>query len=105
MSSFIFCLVFAFLLSWRLTLAAIPFTIMFIVPGLGFGKMMMDVAMKMIESYVVAGGIAEHAISSFRTVYSYVLQKPYGVGNKARFCKSLDDGEHGISSLGWISSG
>ncbi|XP_022863382.1 putative multidrug resistance protein [Olea europaea var. sylvestris] len=113
MSSFIFCLVFAFSLSWRLTLAAIPFTIMFIVPGLGFGTMMMNVAMKMIESYAVAGGIAEQAISSIRTVYSYVaenetlekfshaLQKTMELGIKQGFARGLMMGSMGVIYISW----
>uniref|UniRef100_A0A6N2MPE4 ABC transporter domain-containing protein n=1 Tax=Salix viminalis TaxID=40686 RepID=A0A6N2MPE4_SALVM len=40
----------------------------------------MDVTMKMIEAYEVAGGIAEQAISSIRT---------------QGFCKGIDDGKHG----------
>ncbi|KAI5398999.1 hypothetical protein KIW84_064389 [Lathyrus oleraceus] len=45
---------------------------MFIVPELAFGRMMLDVTMKLIESYGVAVGIAEQAIVSIRTVFSYV---------------------------------
>ncbi|CAI9784177.1 unnamed protein product [Fraxinus pennsylvanica] len=113
MSSFIFCLVFAFSLSWRLTLAAIPFTIMFIVPGLGFGTMMMNVAMKTIESYAVAGGIAEQAISSIRTIYSYVaenetlekfshaLQKTMDLGIKQGFARGLMMGSMGVIYISW----
>lgn len=75
MSTFVFCHISAFILSWRLTLAAIPLSIMFIVPGLVFGKIMIGLIMKMIQSYGVAGGIAEQAISLIRTVYSYVGEK------------------------------
>ncbi|KAK4386992.1 putative multidrug resistance protein [Sesamum angolense] len=113
MSSFFFCLIFAFTLSWRLTLAAIPFTLMFIVPGLGFGKMMMDVAIKGIESYAVAGGVAEQAISSIRTVYSYVaenqtlemfsnaLQKTMELGIKQGFARGLMMGSMGVIYISW----
>ncbi|KAK4484362.1 hypothetical protein RD792_006939 [Penstemon davidsonii] len=113
MSSFFFCLIFAFTLSWRLTLAALPFTLMFIVPGLGFGKMMMDVAMKTIESYTVAGGIAEQAISSIRTVYSYVgenetfekfsnaLKKTMELGIKQGFARGLMMGSMGVIYISW----
>lgn len=113
MSSFFFCLVFAFSLSWKLTLAAIPFTIMFIVPGLGFGKMMMDVAMQAIGSYAVAGGIAEQAISSIRTVYSYVaehqtlenfsnaLHKTMELGVKQGFARGLMMGSMGVIYISW----
>ncbi|KAK4420732.1 ABC transporter B family member 15 [Sesamum alatum] len=113
MSSFFFCLIFAFTLSWRLTLAAIPFTLMFIVPGLGFGKMMMDVAIKGIESYAVAGGVAQQAISSIRTVYSYVaenqtldkfssaLQKTMELGIKQGFARGLMMGSMGVIYISW----
>ncbi|PIN02501.1 Multidrug/pheromone exporter, ABC superfamily [Handroanthus impetiginosus] len=113
MSSFFFCLIFAFTLSWKLTLAAIPFTLMFIVPGLGFGKMMMDVAMKTVESYAVAGGIAEQAISSIRTVYSYVaehqtlekfssaLQTTMELGIKQGFARGLMMGSMGVIYICW----
>ncbi|KAG8365043.1 hypothetical protein BUALT_Bualt18G0061900 [Buddleja alternifolia] len=113
MSSFVFCLIFAFVLSWKLTLAAIPFTLMFIVPGLGFGKMMMDVAMKTIESYAIAGGIAEQAISSIRTVYSYVaenqtlekfsnaLQKTMELGIKQGLARGLMMGSMGVIYVSW----
>ncbi|KAK8542688.1 hypothetical protein V6N12_015273 [Hibiscus sabdariffa] len=89
LSTFFFCLIVSFILSWRLTLAAIPLTLFFIVPGLVFGKMMMDVIMKMIESYGVAGGIVEQAISSIRTVFS--------------LCKGFVDGKHGkhLSRMGF----
>ncbi|KAL1811502.1 hypothetical protein ACET3Z_021567 [Daucus carota] len=113
MGSFFFCLIFAFTLSWRLTLAAIPFSLMFIIPGLGFGKMMMDVAMKSIESYGVAGGIAEQAISSIRTVYSYVgenqtlerfsqaLQTTLELGIKQGFARGLMMGSMGMIYISW----
>ncbi|KAJ7014896.1 hypothetical protein NC653_004253 [Populus alba x Populus x berolinensis] len=69
MSTFVFCLVTSYMLSWKLALAALPLTLMFIIPGLVFGKFMVDVIMKMVESYEVAGGIAEQAVSSIRTAW------------------------------------
>ncbi|XP_021892916.1 ABC transporter B family member 15-like [Carica papaya] len=113
LSTFFFCLLFSFILSWRLALAALPFTLLFIVPGLVFGKLMMDVIMKMIEAYGVAGGIAEQAISSIRTVYSYVaenqtsnrfssaLEKTLELGIKQGFAKGLMMGSMGAIYLGW----
>ncbi|KAF3453524.1 hypothetical protein FNV43_RR03964 [Rhamnella rubrinervis] len=113
MSTFFFCHIFAFILSWRLTLAALPLSIMFIAPGLVFGKILMGLAMKMIEAYGVAGGIAEQSISSIRTVYSYVgenqtldrfsnaLQKVLEFGVKLGFVKGLMMGSMGIIYVGW----
>jgi len=113
MSTFFFCHIFAFTLSWRLTLAAIPLSVMFIAPGLMFGNIMLGLVMKMIESYGVAGGIAEQAISSIRTVYSYVgehqtlerfnraLQTTLEFGVKLGFVKGLLLGSMGIIYVGW----
>ncbi|CAN0912113.1 Putative multidrug resistance protein [Linum grandiflorum] len=113
MSTFLSCLVFAFVLSWKLALAALPLTFLFIVPGLVFGKLMMDVIMKMIASYGVAGGIAEQAVSSIRTVYSYVaerktlqsfssaLETTLELGVKQGFAKGLLMGSMGMIYVGW----
>ncbi|MFS7929197.1 putative dephospho-CoA kinase, ABC-type xenobiotic transporter [Helianthus anomalus] len=113
LSSFFFCHVFAFALSWRLTLAALPFSIMFLVPALGFGKHMMDVAMAMVASYGTAGSIAEQAISSIRTVYSYVgenqtlnqfskaLQKTMELGIKQGLARGLMLGSMGTIYVSW----
>ncbi|MED6173735.1 ABC transporter B member 15 [Stylosanthes scabra] len=57
---------------WRLAIVGIPFTILLIIPGFIYGKTLMGLARKMREEYNKAGSIAEQAISSIRTVYSYV---------------------------------
>ncbi|KAK3037124.1 hypothetical protein RJ639_031543 [Escallonia herrerae] len=113
LSSFFFCLIFAFTLSWSLTLAALPFTLMYVLPGLGFGKLMMDVGTKMVDSYGVAGGIAEQAISSIRTVYSYVgerqtinwfnnaLERTMTLGIKQGSARGLMIGSMGIVYVSW----
>lgn len=48
---------------------------MFIVPALGFGRVLKDFGSKLNGAYRVAGGIAEEAISSIQTVYSYVRER------------------------------
>lgn len=73
--SLVFGLLVAFLLSWRLALASVPFAIGFIAPGVGFGKLMMNTGVKSKDAYGVAGGIVEQAISNIRTVYSYVGER------------------------------
>ena len=69
---FILCFICGFVLSWRLALASIPLTIVFIIPGVGFGKLMMNLGKEITDANGVAGAIAEQAISSIRTVYSCV---------------------------------
>lgn len=94
-------------------MAALPFTVMFIVPGLGFGTLMMKVGMQVIESYGLAGGIAEQAISSIRTVYAYVaeryslekfsnaLEKTMELGIKQGFARGLMMGSMGVIYFSW----
>lgn len=113
MSTFFFCHIFAFTLSWRLALAAMPLSIMFIAPGLVFGKILMGLVMKGIGAYGIAGGIAEQAISSVRTVYSYVgenqtlkrfsiaLQSVTKIGIKVGLVKGILMGSMGIIYVGW----
>lgn len=75
--------------------------------------MMMDVAMKTIESYAVAGTVAEQAISSIRTVYSYVaehqtlnkfsnaLQTTMELGVKQGYARGLMMGSMGVIYISW----
>lgn len=103
----------AFLLSWRLALAALPFAVMFVIPAVGFGKLLKVLVCRMSAAYGVAGGIAEQAISSIRTVYSYVgenqtvnrfsgaLQKSMEIGIKQGLLKGLLLGSMGMIYVTW----
>ncbi|KAL8504333.1 hypothetical protein ACS0TY_022893 [Phlomoides rotata] len=113
LSAFIFGLLVAFLLSWRLALASLPCAICFIAPGLGFGKLMMNLGAKSKDAYEVAGGVVEQCISSIRTVYSYVgerqtlerfssaLQESMKLGIKQGLAKGLMIGSMGIIYATW----
>nr|XP_043620127.1 putative multidrug resistance protein [Erigeron canadensis] len=117
LSSFFFCHLFAFTLSWRLTFAALPFSVIFLIPAMGLGKHMMDVGMLMVASYDTAGSIAEQAVSSIRTVYSYVgeqqtidkfsnaLQTTMKLGMKQGFARGLMLGSMGIIYISWAFQG
>ncbi|KAH7856974.1 hypothetical protein Vadar_007449 [Vaccinium darrowii] len=112
-TNFIACIIVSFLLSWRLAVAAFPLTLLFIAPGLRFGKQMMELGMKMKDAYGVAGEIAEQAISSIRTVYSFVaehrtlnnfslaLQKSTELGIKQGLTKGLLIGSMGMIYINW----
>jgi len=101
------------MLSWRLALAALPLSLMFIIPGVGFGKVLKGLGRKMKDAYGIAGGIVEQAISSIRTVYSYAgehqtldrfsssLQKTMELGIKQGFAKGLLMGSMGIIFAIW----
>ncbi|KAH6771213.1 ABC transporter family protein [Perilla frutescens var. hirtella] len=113
LSAFIFGLLVAFLLSWRLALASLPCAICFIAPGVVFGKVMMNLGAKSRDAYDIAGGIAEQCISSIRTVYSYVgesqtlerfshaLQESTKLGIKQGFAKGLMIGSMGTVFATW----
>ncbi|PIA51513.1 hypothetical protein AQUCO_01100395v1, partial [Aquilegia coerulea] len=120
-SGFLFCLVTAFILSWRLALASFPFSLMFVVPVVIFGNVLMGQGMKMKDTYGVAGGIAEQAVSSIRTVYSYVgerqtierfskgLIQSVELGIKQGFTKGMLIGSMGIifgawAFISWVGS-
>ncbi|RDX62736.1 ABC transporter B family member 16, partial [Mucuna pruriens] len=61
-----------FALFWRLTIVRFPFVVLLVIPRLIYGKTMMGLARKIREESNKAGTIAEQAISSIRTVYSFV---------------------------------
>lgn len=73
----------------------------------------MNLGMGLKESYAVAGGIAEQAISSIRTMYSYVgesqtlvrfsraLQSTLELGIKQGFVKGLMLGSMGMIFAAW----
>ncbi|XP_042492774.1 ABC transporter B family member 15-like [Macadamia integrifolia] len=71
-TTFVGCYVIAFLLMWRLALVALPFVMLVIAPGLICGRILMGMGKKVGEEYGKAGSIVEQAVSSIRTVYSFV---------------------------------
>ncbi|RZC92416.1 hypothetical protein C5167_004250 [Papaver somniferum] len=112
-TSFLLCLVVAFCLSWRLALAALPFSFMFIIPGVGFGSLLMAQMMKMKGAYGVPGGISEQAISCIRTVFAYVgerqtlerfsegLKESMDLGIKVGLTKGMLIGSMGLIFAAW----
>ncbi|KAJ0098862.1 hypothetical protein Patl1_22031 [Pistacia atlantica] len=71
-ATFIGGYVIGFLLLWRLTIVIFPTVLLLVIPGMICGRAVMNLARKMAEEYNKAGTIAEQAISSIRTVYSFV---------------------------------
>ncbi|KAK6922316.1 ABC transporter-like, ATP-binding domain [Dillenia turbinata] len=112
-TAFIASIVVAFILSWHMALSALPFTLMFVAPGIGFGKVLMGLGAKMKIAYGAAGGVAEQALSSIRTIYSYVgehqtvsrfsdaLEKSTDLGIKLGFTRGLLMGSMGMIYAAW----
>ncbi|KAG1331379.1 ABC transporter B family member 15 [Cocos nucifera] len=112
-TAFFSIIIVAFTLSWRQTMVTLPFTLLFIVPGVVYGKLLMEVAKEMGEAYGIAGGTAEQAISSIRTVVSYVgesrtlerfkqaLERTTALGIKQGFIKGVVAGSMGMVYAVW----
>ncbi|XP_071708331.1 ABC transporter B family member 15-like [Rutidosis leptorrhynchoides] len=98
----------AFMLLWRLAIVGVPFVILLILPGLIYGRVLMSLSRKMREANNKAGAVAEQAISSIRTVYSFVgeskttneysstLQEIVKLGLKQGLAKGLVVGSNGV---------
>ncbi|AES74626.1 putative xenobiotic-transporting ATPase [Medicago truncatula] len=70
-SMFIGSYIVAFTLLWRLAIVGFPFIVLLVIPGFMYRRTSMGLARKISEEYNRAGTIAEQAISSIRTVYSF----------------------------------
>ncbi|KAA8542195.1 hypothetical protein F0562_023347 [Nyssa sinensis] len=107
----------ALYLCWRLAIIAIPALSMLIIPGLVYGKLLAGVGEKIQEAYAIAGGIVEQALSSVRTVYSYVgekrtvksystaLEPTLKLGIKQGLIKGMAIGSVGIAYAVWALQG
>ncbi|KAL5722391.1 ABC-type xenobiotic transporter [Ranunculus cassubicifolius] len=110
---FIGSYVIAFVLLWRLAIVGFPFAVVLIIPGLMYGRILMGLARKAREEYNKAGSIVEQAISSVRTVYSFVgetktmddfsaaLEGTVKLGLKQGLAKGIAIGTNGITFAIW----
>ncbi|XP_057463843.1 ABC transporter B family member 15-like isoform X1 [Actinidia eriantha] len=113
LATFLGCNAVAFVMLWRLAIVGFPFMVLLVIPGLIYGRSLMDIARKMREEHNKAGTIAEQAISSIRTVYSFVgenktiaeysmaLQGPVRLGLKQGLAKGLAIGSNGLVFAIW----
>ncbi|GJT44813.1 ABC transporter family protein [Tanacetum coccineum] len=103
----------AFILLWRLAIVGLPFIILLVIPGLIYGRVLMSLSRKIREEYNKAGNVAEQAISSIRTVYSFVgenktiteysdaLQGTVKLGLKQGLAKGIAIGSNGVVFAVW----
>lgn len=113
MTTFLSGYVVSFFLIWRMALIILPFLPFLLIPGVYYNRAVSSLALQMQTSYNVAGGIAEQALSSVRTVYSFVAEdatvKAYSealdstlrLGMKQGFAKGIAIGSVGISYAIW----
>ncbi|XP_019185748.1 PREDICTED: ABC transporter B family member 15 [Ipomoea nil] len=112
-STFVGAYVVGFMMIWRLAIVGFPFIVVLVIPGLMYGRALMGIARKMREEYSKASYIIEQAISSIRTVYSFVgetktienystaLQGTVKLGLKQGLAKGLAIGSNGIVFAIW----
>lgn len=112
-TSFFSAYLVGFLLLWRLAIIGLPFVVLLVVPGLIYGRTLMEIARKMKDESSKAGTIVEKAISSIRTVYSFVgesktikeysaaLQGTVDLGLKQGLSKGLAVGSNSLVFAIW----
>ena len=76
-----------FALQWRLTVVALPSVLLLVIPGLLYSRVQLGLARRIREQYRRPSAIAEQAISSVRTVYSFVAER----STAARFSAALEE--------------
>ncbi|CAN6225918.1 unnamed protein product [Urochloa humidicola] len=77
----------AFALLWRLTLVSLPSVLLLVVPGFLYGRVQIGLARRMREQCARPGAIAAQAVSSVRTVSSFVAE----TATAARFAAALEE--------------
>ncbi|KAI3452365.1 hypothetical protein Pfo_009030 [Paulownia fortunei] len=103
----------AFIMLWRLAIVGFPFIVFLVIPGLMYGRALMSIARKIRDEYNKAGVIVEQALSSVRTVYSFVgesktiasysaaLQGTVKLGLRQGLAKGLAIGSNGVVFAIW----
>ncbi|KAF2309813.1 hypothetical protein GH714_005230 [Hevea brasiliensis] len=107
----------ALYLSWKLAAVAIPALLMLMIPGMLCGKLISGIGEKIQAAYEVAGGTAEQAVSSIRTVYSSLgedrtinaykiaLEPTLNLGIKQGLMKGMAMGTIGVTFAVWALQG
>ncbi|XP_074575701.1 putative ABC transporter B family member 8 [Curcuma longa] len=112
-STFVSGLVFSTYFSWRLSLVALPLVLLLIIPGLIYGKYLLYLSRRSREAYGKANAVAEQALSSVKTIYSFTAEKSIveryagfldmtvKLGIKQGVAKGLAVGSTGLSFAIW----
>ncbi|KAJ0230762.1 ABC transporter type 1, partial [Hirschfeldia incana] len=112
-SAFVSSYIVGFILLWRLTIVGFPFIIILLVPGMMYGRALINISRKIREEYNEAGSIAEQAISLVRTVYAFgcekkmignfsaALQGSVKLGLRQGLAKGIAIGSNGITYAIW----
>lgn len=103
----------ALLLMWRYAIVALPFALLLIIQGVVYGRVLMGLSRRMRDENNKAGSIVEQAVSSIRTVYSFVgetktmndfsaaLEGSVMLGLKQGLAKGVAIGSNGVTYAVW----
>ncbi|KAI3799167.1 hypothetical protein L1987_34457 [Smallanthus sonchifolius] len=103
----------SFILLWKLAIVGLPFVLILVIPGLIYGRILMRLSREIREEYNKADTVAQQAVSSVRTVYSFVgenkttkdyshaLQGSVKLGLKQGLAKGLAIGSNGVVFAVW----
>lgn len=112
-ASFTGSYIIGFIMLWKLTLAGFPFILILIIPGIMYGRTLKELAMKIGEEYSNASDVLQQAVSSIRTVYSFVgetkvivefsraLEPSFNLGLRQGVAKGLAIGSNGVVFAIW----
>ncbi|KAK6924749.1 ABC transporter-like, ATP-binding domain [Dillenia turbinata] len=107
----------AIYLCWRLAIVSVPALTLLIIAMLVSGKQFANIGVEIQKAYAVADGLVQHALSSIRTVYSYVgeeqtvkrfsdtLETGLKLGIKQGVIKGIAVGSVGVSYAIWALQG
>ncbi|KAL2523389.1 ABC transporter B family member 15 [Forsythia ovata] len=111
--TFVGAYIMAFLMLPRLAIVGLPFAVLLVIPGLIYGRSLVGIAQKIRDEYSKTNTIVEQAISSIRTVYSFVgesrtnaeysaaLQGTVKLGLSQGLAKGLAIGSNGVVFAIW----
>ena len=112
LSNFIASYAAGFYMAWKLTITTMAFLPLLVIPGVLYGRILAEMVRKR-EEYKKAGAVAEKAISSIRTIYSFVgeertlrlfsnaLERTVKIGLKQGLAKGLTVGSNGVVFAIW----
>jgi ATP-binding cassette subfamily B (MDR/TAP) protein 1 len=113
LSNFIASYTVGIYMAWQLSITALAFLPLLVLPGILYGRILAEAVKKMREEYMKAGVVAEMAISSIRTIYSFVgeertlelfskaLETTVKLGLKQGLAKGLTVGSNGVVFAIW----
>ncbi|CAL9248278.1 unnamed protein product [Arabidopsis halleri] len=108
-SAFCASYIVGFILLWRLAIVGSPFIVLLVIPGLMYGRALINISRTIRKEYDEAGSIAEQAMSSVRTVYAFssekkiiakfstALQRSVKLGVRQGLVKGIAIGSNGIT--------